>query len=306
MSTKKKSRDELQLLRDEALEAYMNREDFQYDMNADALYQQYKDRYMEMGRDAMEDTMGQAAALTGGYGSSYAQNVGQQAYNSYMQQLGDVVPELYQLAYDRYQDKGDQLHKTYQSWAELEQQAADQEQWEQEYALAERKRQDENTRFQIEQESKKSSSNQNPYGQTMNIGALLATCLGEGEEARYDDPSIIIKYNNGNVSIGNIMTLQRVIGREDTGLWTWEDQKAASGMTADQAWAAYQTGQLQNRYSHGMGDMGLANSKVMLMERVLGLREDGYWSDEDKKAAGNKSEAEAWGLYQQGKLQNWR
>ena len=49
MSTTKKNREQLQLLRDEALEAYMNREDFQYDMNGDALYQQYKDRYMEMG-----------------------------------------------------------------------------------------------------------------------------------------------------------------------------------------------------------------------------------------------------------------
>ena len=72
MITKKKSRKELQYLWDEALQAYLNREDFQYDVNADALYQQYKDRYVELGKDAMEDTMGQAAALTGGYGSSYA------------------------------------------------------------------------------------------------------------------------------------------------------------------------------------------------------------------------------------------
>ena len=309
MSTTKKNREQLQLLRDEALEAYMNREDFQYDMNGDALYQQYKDRYMEMGRDAMEDTMGQAAALTGGYGSSYAQSVGQQAYNSYMQQLGDVVPELYQLAYDRYQDKGNQLYKTYQSWAELEQQAAQQEQWEQEYALAERKRQDENTRFQIEQESKKSDTSdkdQNPYGNLPDYYAWLATYQGEGERARYDDPTIIIKYDNGNVSTGNIMAMQRVIGREDTGMWTIEDQGAADGMTADQAWAAYQKGQLQIRSSHGMGDMALETGKVMMMERVLGLPEDGYWSDADKAAAGNMSQFEAWEFYQQGKLQNWR
>ena len=306
MSTNKKTREQLQVLRDEALEAYLNREDFQYDLNGDALYQQYKNQYQELGRNAMEDTMGQAAALTGGYGSSYAQNVGQQAYNSYMQQLGDVVPELYQLAYDRYQNKGDQLYKTYQSWSQLEQQAADQEQWEQEYALAERKRQDENTRFQIEQESKNSDKDQNTFGQSMDLDTLLATCLGKGEHPRYDDPTIIIKYDNGDISVGNIITLQRVIGREATGLWTIEDQKAAGGMTADVAWAAYQKGQLQNRTSHGMGDMGLANSKVMMMERMLGLPEDGYWSDADKKAAGNQSEAEAWEAYQQGKLQNWR
>ena len=308
MSTTKKNREQLQLLRDEALEAYMNREDFQYDVNADALYQQYKDRYMEMGRDAMEDTMGQAAALTGGYGSSYSQSVGQQAYNSYLQQLGDVVPELYQLAYDRYQDKGDQLYKTYQSWAELEQQAAEQEQWEQEYALAERKRQDENTRFQIEQENKKSDTSdkdQNPYGDLPDYYAWLATYQGKGQRTKADDPTVVIQYDNGNVTTGNIMILQRILGLQETGMWTYDDQNA-SKMTADQAWAAYQEGKLQNRTSHGMGDMALETGKVMMMERVLGLPEDGYWSDADKAAAGNMSQFEAWEFYQQGKLQNWR
>ena len=42
----------------------------------------------------MKDTMGQAAALTGGYGSSYAESSAQQQYDAYLQQLGDIVPEL--------------------------------------------------------------------------------------------------------------------------------------------------------------------------------------------------------------------
>ncbi len=99
--------------KNDALNAYLNREDFSYDFNADALYQQYKNQYIQQGQQAMQDTMGQAAALTGGYGSSYAQNVGQQAYNSYLQQLNDVIPELYQLAYEQYQDKGNDLLQQY-------------------------------------------------------------------------------------------------------------------------------------------------------------------------------------------------
>ena len=39
------------------------REDFSYDFNQDALYQQYKDKYTKQGKMAMADTMGQAAAL---------------------------------------------------------------------------------------------------------------------------------------------------------------------------------------------------------------------------------------------------
>ena len=87
---------------DRVMQNITDRKPFQYDVNADALYQQYKDRYTQMGRQAMQDTMGQAAALTGGYGNTYAQNAGQQAYGAYMQGLTDKIPELYQLALDKY------------------------------------------------------------------------------------------------------------------------------------------------------------------------------------------------------------
>ena len=76
MITKKKKREELQYLRDEALQAYQNRPDFQYDANVDALYRHYKDRYTELGKKVMTDTMSQAAALTGGYGSKLCSECG--------------------------------------------------------------------------------------------------------------------------------------------------------------------------------------------------------------------------------------
>ncbi|MBQ8598612.1 MAG: hypothetical protein IJ411_00635 [Oscillospiraceae bacterium] len=90
-----------------------NRPKFSYDLNADALYNQYKDQYTQQGRLAMMDTMGQAAALTGGYGSSYGQNVGQQAYQGYLQGLNDIVPELYGRAYDRYSQEGQDMMNRY-------------------------------------------------------------------------------------------------------------------------------------------------------------------------------------------------
>lgn len=90
-----------------------NREKFTYDVNGDALYQQYKDQYITGGKMAMMDTMGQAAAMTGGYGNSYAQSVGQQAYQGYLQQLTDKIPELYNLALAKYQMEGDELMNKY-------------------------------------------------------------------------------------------------------------------------------------------------------------------------------------------------
>lgn len=87
----------------------LNREKFSYDLNGDALYKQYKDRYTQQGRQAMMDTMGQAQAMTGGYGNSYAQSVGQQTYQGYMQGLNDKIPSLYQIALDKYTTEGNQM-----------------------------------------------------------------------------------------------------------------------------------------------------------------------------------------------------
>ena len=90
-----------------------NREKFSYDVNADPLYDMYKDEYIQQGKLAMKDTMGQAAALTGGYGNTYGQQVGQQQYDAYLQKLSSVIPELYGMAYSMYQDEGDQLKDLY-------------------------------------------------------------------------------------------------------------------------------------------------------------------------------------------------
>lgn len=99
-----------------------NRKPFQYDLGTDALYQQYKEQYQRLGRTAMQDTMGQAASLTGGYGSTYSEQVGQQAYNAYLQSLNDIVPELYDRAYSRYQDEGNDLYNRYGLVSERESQ----------------------------------------------------------------------------------------------------------------------------------------------------------------------------------------
>lgn len=89
----------------------MNRPQFSYDVNKDPLFQQYKDQYMQQGRRAMQDVMGQAAALTGGYGNSWGSTAGYQAYLYYLQLLNDRIPELEQYAFDKYRYAGEELRK---------------------------------------------------------------------------------------------------------------------------------------------------------------------------------------------------
>lgn len=96
-----------------------NREPFKYDYASDPLYGQYAEKYQQLGRQAMKDSMGQTAALTGGYGNSYGGAVGQQQYDAYLQRLNDVLPELYGQAYDQYTAEGDRLKEQYSLAANL-------------------------------------------------------------------------------------------------------------------------------------------------------------------------------------------
>lgn len=107
---------------EQALEALLNREAFSYDPAGDALYNRYKDYYQRAGRRAMEDTLGMAASLTGGYGNSYAQTAAQQAYGTQLQTLQEKIPELYQLALEKYRTEGDALQSRYDTLRQQEQQ----------------------------------------------------------------------------------------------------------------------------------------------------------------------------------------
>lgn len=92
----------------------MNRKPFQYDLNGNLLYRQMADRYKQMGQQAMRDATGTAAGLTGGYGNSFATQVGTQAYQQYLTALNDNIPELHDRAYQAYQSQLDQMLQQYQ------------------------------------------------------------------------------------------------------------------------------------------------------------------------------------------------
>lgn len=93
---------------DSLLSALSSRK-FSYDPEKDPSYIKYRDKYLADALLAMEDAAGAASAKTGGYSNSYAQAVGNQAFGKYMQDFSQILPELYEAAYDRYSDEGDDL-----------------------------------------------------------------------------------------------------------------------------------------------------------------------------------------------------
>lgn len=80
----------------------INREQFNYDANTDPLYSQYRKQYAREGQRATADALGQAAAASGGIPSSYAITAATQAGDYYGAQMTDKIPELYELAYNKY------------------------------------------------------------------------------------------------------------------------------------------------------------------------------------------------------------
>lgn len=87
---------------DQALNNVTNRQDFTYDPLKDANYKALAKVYNKQGNQAAQNTLGDAAALNGGYGSSYAVTASQQARNDYNQMLASQMPALQEAAYNRY------------------------------------------------------------------------------------------------------------------------------------------------------------------------------------------------------------
>lgn len=173
--------DAYQRANDQATAIYdkiMNRGEFSYDVNKDKLYQQYRDLYAQMGRGAMEDTMGQAAALTGGYGSTYSQNAGQQAYNSYLQKLNEVVPELYNAAYNRYNQEGQNLMNLY-TMARSNADSAYERDYNQWYNRLQLERSDEDAAYNRQQteEQKKLTQEETDYERKQNAWSRLSSLI---------------------------------------------------------------------------------------------------------------------------------
>ena len=105
---------------DNLLQQIQNPGQFKYEFNGDNLFKYYADLYTQKGKQASMDAMGQAAALTGGYGNSYGQQVGQQQYQQYLLNLYDRGMDLRDRAYQQYQDQLGNQKDAYQLMAQAE------------------------------------------------------------------------------------------------------------------------------------------------------------------------------------------
>lgn len=254
-----------------------NRDKFSYNVNEDALYQQLKDQYVLQGQMASMDVMGQAAAMTGGYGNSFAQTAGQQAYQGYLQQLNDRVPELYGMALDQYNQEGQALYDQAALLAQMEDQDYGRYRDQISDYYAEIDRLTEDARYQGEQdygryldgyqmgygeyrdsvadsqwqaefdEAKRQYDQQYELAAGKKTGGTETATTGGDDNYRTapedTDPTDGVTYTqNGSLTKGKVMTLQRILGVEADGIFGPKTQAAANGMSADEAYNYYVLG----------------------------------------------------------------
>lgn len=87
------------------LDRILNREDFSWSKETDPQWSSYKKSYLREGDRATANALAQASAASGGRPSSHAVNAATQAGDYYATKLNDVIPILYQQAYERYLDE---------------------------------------------------------------------------------------------------------------------------------------------------------------------------------------------------------
>lgn len=87
---------------DELLGKVENYGPFSWSKEEDPAYSAYAKQYRREGQRATADAIAQAAALTGGQVSTAAATAASQAGDYYAGQLADVIPQLYENAYQRY------------------------------------------------------------------------------------------------------------------------------------------------------------------------------------------------------------
>ena len=259
------------------IDRILNREKFTYDVNSDALYQQYKDQYSALGKLAMQDTMGQAAAMTGGYGNSYAATAGNQAYQQYLSQLNEVVPELYGIALDKYNQEGQELYNQYGLLSDQESQ--DYGRWQDEYSRWANERDylqgvyndersfdyskytkardfaydqysdnksyaytDYRNAIADEQWAAEQALRENADQREAEAWALEQEAYADSKKSYSGTTSDGTSYNNGSLTNAQVKDLQAALGVEADGYYGPASKEAAGGLSADDAYAKYAGG----------------------------------------------------------------
>lgn len=281
------------------LDAILNREDFSWSKETDPQWSSYKKSYLREGDRATANALAQASAASGGRASTAAITAATQAGDYYATQLNDIIPTLYQQAYDRYlneysmmlQDLGavnTQEQLDYAKYLDQLTQYNTDRNFAYDTYLGD---------FNILQGQLSSLQGQDDvdYGRFLdqiNLGIQQDETeyqRGQQEQALAQAQVDAILSAGGTPSA----ELISASGYTSEYVQTLEDayRKAEAERTSTRSGSGGVTG-----YNNG----SLTTSQIIQMQQALGVTADGKWGPETQAAAGGLSADAAWEIMNQG------
>lgn len=288
------------------LDAILNREDFSWSKETDPQWSSYKKSYLREGDRATANALAQASAASGGRASTAAITAATQAGDYYATQLNDIIPTLYQQAYDRYlneysmmlQDLGavnTQEQLDYAKYLDQLTQYNTDRNFAYDTYLGD---------FNILQGQLSSLQGQDDvdYGRFMdriNLGIQRDETeyqRGQQEQALAQAQVDAILSAGGTPSAELIgasgYTNEYVQALEDAYRKAEAERTSASSGSGSSGSGRVTSGGSGTGYNNG----GLTTSQIIQMQEALGVTADGKWGPATQAAAGGLSADEAWAI----------
>lgn len=290
------------------LDAILNRPDFTWSKETDPLWGSYKKSYLREGDRATANALAQASAASGGRPSTAAVTAATQAGDYYATQLNDIIPTLYQQAYDRYlneysmmlQDLGavnTQEQLDYAKYLDQLTQYNTDRNFAYDTYLGD---------FNILQGQLASLQGQDDvdYGRyldTINLGI-------QRDETEYQrqqqDQAMVQAQVDAILAAGGTPSAELVgaSGYSSEYIQALEDayRREAAERTSVSSGGGGRGGSGGSGYDNG----GLTTTQIQQMQTALGVTPDGMWGPETQAAAGGLSADQAWAIMSGGETGN--
>lgn len=211
--------------------------------------------------------------MTGGYGNSFAQTAGQQTYQGYLQQLNEVVPELYQMQLNQYNQEGQDLYNQYSMLGTQEeqdygryrdqvsdyynqlQQLYDQYNTERNFDYTqyaderdfgyEQYQDDLNYHYQTGRDQVADEQWQKEYDLALQKYKNSKSSSSSSSSSSSNDSSYSGIYDNGSLTESQVKALQKAIGATVDGKFGSQSKEKAGGLSAEEAYKKYVGGSLE-------------------------------------------------------------
>lgn len=281
------------------LDAILNRPDFTWSKETDPLWGSYKKSYLREGDRATANALAQASAASGGRPSTAAVTAATQAGDYYATQLNDIIPTLYQQAYDRYlneysmmlQDLGAVNTQEQLDYAKYLDQLT-QYNTDRNFAYDTYLGDFNILRGQLASLQGQDDVDYGRYLDTINLGI-------QRDETEYQrqqqDQALVQAQVDAILAAGGTPSAELVgaSGYSSEYIQALEDayRREAAERTSVSSGSGYDNG-------------GLTTTQIQQMQTALGVTPDGMWGPETQAAAGGLSADQAWAIMSGGETGN--